>query len=170
MTTQPERGRSERYGGDDTAMQYVNAIIAVVLLGLALERARRPRAGRHVHPRRHARGDRIQTLVEPTHREGARHSRRWPAVLAFRAVLVPRAASEPPIGTGGGDGIRAAGLLFAGFAMIPVLSEYSCRMKASSECERGRRQFEERKPLLDSVRRSQGTHPASPVLNPPPRI
>lgn len=53
------------------------------------------------------------------------------------------------------DGGRAVGLLFAGFGMIPVLSEYSCRMKASGECERARRQFQERKPLLASIRRSQ---------------
>ena len=54
----------------------------------------------------------------------------------------------------GGEGMRTVGLLFAGFAMIPVLSEYSCRMKASGECERARRQFQERKSPL-SIRRSQ---------------
>ncbi len=59
----------------------------------------------------------------------------------------------------GSDGLRTVGLLFAGFAMIPVLSEYSCRMKASSECERGRRQFQERRPFLASIRRSQPSHP-----------
>lgn len=61
------------------------------------------------------------------------------------------------------EAIDAVGLLFAGFAMIPVLSEYSCRMKANEECERGRRQFRERKqpggrrerkPLLAPLRRA----------------
>ena len=47
-----------------------------------------------------------------------------------------------------GGALEAAALLLAGFAMIPVLSEYSCRMKATRECERGRREFEVRKPLL----------------------
>ena len=47
-----------------------------------------------------------------------------------------------------GDALEAAALLLSGFAMIPVLSEYSCRMKATAECERGRREFEKRKPLL----------------------
>ena len=48
-----------------------------------------------------------------------------------------------------------AGLLIAGFAMIPVLSEYSCRMKAGADCERARRQFESRKSVLASLRPSQ---------------
>ena len=47
-----------------------------------------------------------------------------------------------------GDALEATALLLSGFAMIPVLSEYSCRLKASRECVRGRRQFEARKPLL----------------------
>ena len=47
-----------------------------------------------------------------------------------------------------GDALEAAALLLAGFLMIPVRSEYSCRMKATRECERGRREFESRKPLL----------------------
>ena len=47
-----------------------------------------------------------------------------------------------------GDALEATALLLSGFAMIPVLSEYSCRMKATRECERGRREFEARKPLL----------------------
>ena len=51
-----------------------------------------------------------------------------------------------------GDALEAAALLLAGFAMIPVLSEYSCRMKATRECERGRREFEARKPLLAGFR------------------
>ena len=51
-----------------------------------------------------------------------------------------------------GDALQAAALLFSGFVMIPVLSEYSCRMKATRECERGRREFESRKPLLAGFR------------------
>ena len=54
-----------------------------------------------------------------------------------------------------GEAIPALGLLVAGFGMIPVLSEYSCRMKASAECERGRRQFEDRKPFLNALRASE---------------
>lgn len=51
-----------------------------------------------------------------------------------------------------GAGLEAAALLLSGFAMIPVLSEYSCRMKATRECERGRREFEARKPLLAGLK------------------
>lgn len=51
-----------------------------------------------------------------------------------------------------GDALGAAALLLSGFLMIPVLSEYSCRMKATRECERGRREFEVRKPLLAGFR------------------
>ena len=54
-----------------------------------------------------------------------------------------------------GDAIPALGLLVGGFGMIPVLSEYSCRMKASGECERARRQFEERKPVFNALRASE---------------
>lgn len=60
-----------------------------------------------------------------------------------------------------GEAIPALGLLVAGFAMIPVLSEYSCRMKASGECERGRRQFEDRKPFLNALRTSEAPRSAS---------
>ena len=35
-----------------------------------------------------------------------------------------------------GEALHCLGLLFAGFAMIPVLSEYSCRKK-SEQCEHG---------------------------------
>ena len=59
------------------------------------------------------------------------------------------------------DGSHALELLIAGFAMIPVLSEYSCRMKASGECERGRREFQERKSILSSLRRPQTSRPVS---------
>ena len=150
-------------------MQYVNGIIAVVLLGLALIGRDDPvQAGMFIL---------AATLAAIAFKHWL--SRRIVRVLAIVAAgllfwhfaqflyVVPHLS---PDWYWGSDGIRTAGLLFAGFAMIPVLSEYSCRMKASSECERGRRQFEERKRLLDSVRRSQATHPASPVLNPPPRI
>ena len=51
-----------------------------------------------------------------------------------------------------GDAFEATAWLLSGFAMIPVLSEYSCRMKATRECERGRRQFEARKPLFAGFR------------------
>ena len=37
----------------------------------------------------------------------------------------------------GADAIEALGLLFAAFSMIPVLSEFSCRMKADCVEERG---------------------------------
>ena len=57
------------------------------------------------------------------------------------------------------EAVGAVGLLFAGFAMIPVLSEYSCRMKASEECERGRRQAHDRNPVLASLRASQTSRP-----------
>ncbi len=55
----------------------------------------------------------------------------------------------------GGDALHAMGLLFAGFAMIPVLSEYSCRMKATADCERGQRQAQARKsPLISFLKAS----------------
>lgn len=38
-----------------------------------------------------------------------------------------------------GHSLHAASLLFAGFAMIPVLTEFSCRMKASEDCPLARR-------------------------------
>jgi len=60
-----------------------------------------------------------------------------------------------------GEAIPALTLVVAGFAMIPVLSEYSCRMKASAECERGRRQFEDRKPFLNALRASEPPSSAS---------
>ena len=150
-------------------MQYVNAIIAVVLLGLAL-------IGRD-DPVQAAMFILAATLAAIAFKHWL--SRRIVRVFAIVAAglmfwhfaqflyLVPHLS---PDWYRGSDGIRAAGLLFAGFAMMPVLSEYSCRMKASSKCERGRRQFEERKRLLDSVRRSQASHPAPPALNSPPRI
>jgi len=36
-----------------------------------------------------------------------------------------------------GEALHCLGMLFAGFAMIPVLSEYSCRQK-SEQCEQNR--------------------------------
>lgn len=72
-----------------------------------------------------------------------------------------RADQLAPGWYGTGEAIPALGLLIAGFAMIPVLSEYSCRMKASAECERGRRRSEDRKPLLDAIRPSQSPRSAS---------
>jgi len=36
-----------------------------------------------------------------------------------------------------GEALHCLGMLFAAFAMIPVLSEYSCRQK-SEQCEQGR--------------------------------
>jgi hypothetical protein len=55
----------------------------------------------------------------------------------------------------GSEAARVIGLLFAGFAMIPVLSEYSCRMKATADCALGRRQPETRKsPILDFLKAS----------------
>lgn len=35
--------------------------------------------------------------------------------------------------------LHVIGLLFAGFGMIPVVSEYTCRMKANGNCERAGR-------------------------------
>ncbi len=59
------------------------------------------------------------------------------------------------------EAINTFGLLFAGFAMIPVLSEYSCRMKANGDCERGRRHLRSRKPLLTTLRHSQTSRSTS---------
>ena len=39
----------------------------------------------------------------------------------------------------GQQAVHVASLLFAGFAMIPVLTEFSCRMKASEDCPLTRR-------------------------------
>ena len=39
----------------------------------------------------------------------------------------------------GAQAVHVASLLFAGFAMIPVLTEFSCRMKASEDCPLTRR-------------------------------
>lgn len=135
-------------------MQYVNAVTACVLLALALV----------------VRGEPLQAA---TFGVGAllaaiafkRWLRLWMVrVLAFVAAsamflyfgqfmsLVP--TLQPDWYWQPREAIDAVGLLFAGFAMIPVLSEYSCRMKASEQCERGRRQFEERKPLLAPLRRA----------------
>lgn len=135
-------------------MQYVNGITACALLALAL--------ALHTEP-----------LVAAAFGAGAvlaaiafKHwLRRWMVrVLAFVAAgmmflyfgqfmsLVPNL--HPDWYARPREALDAVGLLFAGFAMIPVLSEYSCRMKASDECERAQREFEERKPLLAPLRRA----------------
>lgn len=44
--------------------------------------------------------------------------------------------------------LHTFGLLFAGFGMIPVVSEYTCRMKANGNCERARRNAASDAPLL----------------------
>ena len=48
--------------------------------------------------------------------------------------------------------LNVVGLLFAGFAMITVVSEYTCRMKAGGACERGRGDAASRSPILASIR------------------
>lgn len=48
--------------------------------------------------------------------------------------------------------LDAVGLLIAGFGMIPVLSEYTCRMKASGNCARARRKAASGAPILASLR------------------
>ena len=135
-------------------MQYVNAITACALLALALAM-------------------RAEPMVAATFGVGAALAaiafkhwlRLWMVrVLAFGAAavmflcfgqfmsLVP--TLQPDWYWQPREALDAVGLLFAAFAMIPVLSEYSCRMKASEECERARREFQERKPLLAPLRRA----------------
>jgi len=130
-------------------MQVVNAVIAVALLSLALVTLGDPSGATMFIV------GAVLAAVALKHFLSA-----WVVrVLAFLSagvlfcyfgqffVLVPQL---PPswYWQWGADTVHAAGLLLAGFAMIPVLSEYSCRMKASKECERGRREFEARKPPL----------------------
>ena len=50
------------------------------------------------------------------------------------------------------DTLNAVGSLLAGFGMIPVVAEYSCRMKANGECERGQRAAAERPPIFANLR------------------
>lgn len=139
-------------------MQFVNAIIAVVLLLLALAVGEAGKASMFI----------VGAVV------AAIAFKHWLStwmvrVLAFVTAcamffffwsffaLVPTLQTDwywQPM-----ELIDAFGLLCAGFAMIPVLSEYSCRMKANAECERGRRQFEHRKPALPSLRPSQTSRP-----------
>lgn len=135
-------------------MQYVNAIIAVALLGLAVLMRDEP-------------GQAMMFVLGAV--LAAVAFKHWLStwmvrLLAFVAAgtmfcyfgnflfLVPTLQPDwywQPL-----DVLDAAGLLFAGFAMIPVLTEYSCRMKASKECERGRRQSQE-KSMLETLRPSQ---------------
>lgn len=130
-------------------MQYVNAVVAVALLVLALVDLGDPSGATMFI------FGAILAAVALKHYLSSRVVR----VLAFLAagtlfcyfgqffVLVP--TLQPGwYWQWGADTVHAAGLLLAGFAMIPVLSEYSCRMKATRECERGRRDLAERKPLL----------------------
>ena len=53
------------------------------------------------------------------------------------------------------DTLNVVGMLLAGFGMIPVVAEYSCRMKANAECERGQRVAAERRPPVLATLRSQ---------------
>lgn len=48
--------------------------------------------------------------------------------------------------------LNVLALLFAGFGMMPVVSEYTCRMKANGDCERARRKAASDAPLLASLR------------------
>ena len=140
-------------------MQYVNAIIAVALLGLAVLM-------------RHDPGEAAMYVLGAI--LAATAFKHWLStwmvrLLAFVAAgtlfcyfgkflyLAPTLQPDwywQPL-----EVLDVAGLLFAGFAMIPVLAEYSCRMKASNECERGRRQFQEKKPMLGTLRPSQTSRP-----------
>ena len=140
-------------------MQYVNAFIAVVLLIFALLSLAEPaRALMYI----------VGAVL------GAIALKHWLGVWTVRVLAVVTACTLylyfgqffllagnlEPGWYGSGQAVSAVGLLVAGFAMIPVLSEYSCRMKASSECERGRRQFEARKPAFNPLRAlQQGTRP-----------
>ena len=129
-------------------MQYVNAMIALALLVLAVVNLDNPPGASMFL---------IGALI------AAVAFKRWLSsgtvrVLAFLAAgtlfcyfgqffYLCRACSRAGIGSGRAM-LPCLTLLVSGFAMIPVLSEYSCRMKATRECERGRREFEARKPLL----------------------
>ena len=48
--------------------------------------------------------------------------------------------------------LDAVGFLIAGFGMIPVLSEYTCRMKANGNCARARRNAAAGAPTLAWLR------------------
>ena len=137
-------------------MQYVNAVIAAALLGLALLTLDEPRqAGTFVLGA-------ILAAVALKH---------WlsPAMVRLLAVLAAVmlfwyfAQFFVLVAEAGGawrwrqQGLAAAGALLAGFAMIPVLSEYTCRMKASGQCERARRK------LASSRFRARRSQPSQPV-------
>lgn len=48
--------------------------------------------------------------------------------------------------------LNVVGWLLAGFGMMPVVSEYTCRMKANGNCERARRKAASGVPLRASLR------------------
>ena len=135
-------------------MQYVNAVIAVALLVFALVSLAAP-----VEALMYAVGAVLAGIA----------FKRWLRAWMVRVLAIATAFalfwyfgqffmlanSLEPGWYAGGEAIHAIGLLCSGFAMIPVLSEFSCRMKADAECERGRRQFEEHNPLLNALRPSQ---------------
>lgn len=50
------------------------------------------------------------------------------------------------------DALHTVGLLLAGFGMIPVVSAYSCRMKAGGAAERAEPKAAERTPLFTTLR------------------
>ena len=140
-------------------MQFVNATIAVVLLVLALA----VREG----------GAAVMFIVGAA--LAAIAFKHWLSVWMVRVLALFTAGSmfyffwnffalvptlQPDWYWQPVEVIDAFGLLCAGFAMIPVLSEYSCRMKANAQCERGRRapsegQAPRSSRLLPSLRPSQ---------------
>lgn len=137
-------------------MQFVNATIAVVLLVLALVVGEGGAAAMFIVGaalaaiafKRWLSTPMVRTLALLT--AGAMFYFFW-NFFALVPTLQPDWYWQP------GEVIDAFGLLCAGFAMIPVLSEYSCRMKANAQCERGRRAFEERKSILPSLRPSHSS-------------
>lgn len=135
-------------------MRYVNATTAAALLGLALFQLLR--LGDHVAAL-------LFVLGAGTAAFAAKH---WiqPKVVRLLALLAAAVmfcffwqffSLTPALqddwyrhaGT-----LNTVGLLFAAFAMIPVVSEYTCRMKANGACERGRRTATARSPILASLR------------------
>ena len=138
-------------------MQYVNAVIAAALLGLAF------------------------MTLEDLRQSGAFVLGAILAAVAFKHWLNPAMVRLLAVLTAGmlfwyfsqffvlvaeaggawrwrQHGVPAAGALLAGFAMIPVLSEYTCRMKASGQCERARRKLASSR---FAARRTQSSQPVS---------
>ena len=139
-------------------MQYVNAIIAVVLLAVALLKLDDPAGASGfilgaalaaIAFKHWLNAWTVRLLAVLT--AGTLFYYFW-GFFSLVPTLQPDWYWQP-------QAIDAVGLVFAGFAMIPVLSEYSCRMKASAMCERGRRQFQERKPLLATLRDIRTSRP-----------